>query len=595
MGIWLQKKLFGDYSDPKVVIVLQEQLRISILDLKFAGLGVVTLFAIALYALWGHIPNFYIIVFLTLFVVEIAWKLPLWSRYNREYSAGTVDVHEWTMVAWAATLYSGIVYGLSFLVVFLPMPPGNLLVVTIVAANVIFICVNVAVDMPSGASLQYIVMVLPVFVGLLITGDFWLKITALTIVVSGLVVISRSNHVSRRLADLIIVKDENDRLFQHLATEKEEAEQYRAIAENAIVEKSKFIETASHDLRQPLHALGLFQVALRNKADSPEMVHIIDSMEKSTLALQQLFTGLLDVSRLDAGVIEPEIGPYSLESIFDPMFAEFYQIAKKKDIEFRITHNNLAVHTDPILLERVVRNLIVNAMAHTDQGHVWVNAEAIDDKHMELSISDTGTGISQNHLSTIFTEFYKVKDERADEGGGFGLGLAIVKRICQLLDTNIEVTSELGKGSMFKLTMTLANVPYSAIAPAIQIDSINIENRKVLVIDDDPNILEGMHSALSEWGCEISLARSSSQALDIVTSGLFVPDIVLCDYQLGDAMNGVETSKRLRQQLSTTVAFIIITGDSKPYRIQEITANGFELLQKPVSPAALKKAMLMAL
>lgn len=613
----LRTTLWGDFSDDEKNAVMIEQLRFGVLRTSFAGMGIFVLIALLLYAVWGHIHHYFLIGFLGLFFFEASWKIPLVHRYAQHYEAGTVDIKFWMPACWLAAMYTSVVYGPAFLVLFLPLPIFNLLLGILAVAGIIFICFNVAIELPQGHILC-VMLVVPLFIGLLLSGEFLLILAALAVFVTWLVVATRNKQVHDRLADMIRLEKKNTQLVQNLATEKEEAEFLREVAEKSVVEKSRFMAMASHDLRQPLHALGLFQVTLKKRNDNPKLVSIIDSIEKSTQALSQHFNGLLDISKLDAGVVDPEFEHVHLSSIFSVLAPEFMQLAEEKSLQFTMQDHDLVIHSDPQLVERVIRNLLTNAIVHTETGFVELRAQSDSEGKVVVTVNDSGCGIPERDIERIFNEFYQVErmtteyDNLTDiastennvfgqvaqahsESQGMGLGLAIVRRICALLEIEVTVDSTLGSGTQFSLRIP-AGLPSLTEPNDLNSGADHLlMGKKVLVIDDDEKIRESMDSALTEWGCVARVCSGYSDAFKLIDGEIFSPDIVLCDYHLKFSANGVATSQSLRSILGDSIPIIIITGDSEPRRIQDIVENNFSLLQKPVSPDELKLKMLTVL
>lgn len=243
---------------------------------------------------------------------------------------------------------------------------------------------------------------------------------------------------------------ENTRLVEQMTEEKLRAERAQHSAEQANQMKSKFFAAASHDLRQPMHALALFVEVLKGREHDEQTVRLIGQVENSVEALAGMFDALLDISKLDAGVVQPHCEDVRIQALLDRMYAEFSWLAHDKGLSFEVGNCLHAVYTDPLLLERVLRNLISNAVRYTDQGGVTVTCETVDEG-VQLVVRDTGIGIAPEHFPHIFEEYYQVGNKQRDRSKGLGLGLAIVKRLEQLLGYRMKLESTLGKGSCFTL------------------------------------------------------------------------------------------------------------------------------------------------
>ena len=395
-----------------------------------------------------------------------------------------------------------------------------------------------------------------------------------------LILAIRANRQNR---ELLASKLVNQKLLESLAKEK-------LIAERAMVAKSRFLAAASHDLRQPLHAMGLFLGALRNRENDPQKMAIIEDMSKSADALNGLFNSLLDVSRLDAEIIEFNPAHVPASRMFDTLRAQFAQQASEKGIEVRIGVCDHALYCDVILLERVLRNLFANAVQYTNTGYISLYCEDQDENHKVVTLEDTGMGIPVEFSEEVFSEYYQLNNPARDRKKGLGLGLSIVSRLCELMDVPLEMESTEGKGTIFRLVVP-AGSSSSVIDQKHADTGIIASGRCVLVIDDEPQVLQSMRHMLKEWGCDVLLADSARDALKILALNNVVPDIIISDYRLADDMNGVDAVAVVRESVNTLVPAIVVTGDTSPERLKEVKETGLLLLHKPVQPNELNEVM----
>jgi signal transduction histidine kinase len=369
-------------------------------------------------------------------------------------------------------------------------------------------------------------------------------------------------------------------------------EQARKSAELANAAKTRFLAAASHDLRQPIHALGLFFAELSDRVQSVENETLIAQVEDSITAINSMLNALLDVSKLDAGVVKPNIACFKLTEIFTRLEAEFMPISIENNNQLRIRHATISVNSDPAMLERMLRNLIGNALRYTKNGRVLVAARPCGDK-VEILVFDTGPGIPEDQLDEIFYEFHQLGNPARDRRQGLGLGLAIVKRQASLLKHEIKVTSHLGRGCCFSITVPrVRNRQTESGEKSVNLNRIHsLEGFQILVLDDDIAVLEGMRGLLTRWGCQVITAASPNEAFAQLDVNQKQPELLIVDYRLPDNVSGIEVAKQLQESLAYPVAVLIITGDTGPERLREADNSGYPLLHKPVHPAKLRSTL----
>jgi signal transduction histidine kinase len=370
----------------------------------------------------------------------------------------------------------------------------------------------------------------------------------------------------------------------------EQVEAARASAEQANVAKSRFFAAASHDLRQPLHSLGLFATALRDIVGNTEGRDLVQRIGDSIGALDRLFDELLDISRLDAGTVEVRRRNVALQPLFDRLGGDFFAEAAAKDLRLRFHPTALAVSTDPLLLERVLANLVANAIRYTRAGGVLVGARRRGAQVM-LQVVDTGIGIPEDQRSLIFDEFYQVSNPGRDRRKGLGLGLAIVRRLTSLLEHPLSLRSTEGRGTCFALTLPLATGPIEA--PNAEESGERFElfaGRRALIVDDDADICDATVRLMTRWGFDARAAPRYAAARELLQGG-FVPDVILADLRLGEVIDGIGVVERLRVQLDDPVPALLISGDTGARELARVKQSGLLLLTKPVAPARLRSAL----
>lgn len=370
----------------------------------------------------------------------------------------------------------------------------------------------------------------------------------------------------------------------------EQVEAARASAEQANVAKSRFFAAASHDLRQPLHSLGLFASALRDIVSQEAGRALVQRIADSIDALDRLFDELLDISRLDAGTVEVRRRDVSLRPIFERLDAVFAGDAAARELRLRFVPTALAVHTDPILLERILANLVSNAIRYTRDGGVLVGARRRAGK-VEVCVCDTGIGIADDQRGLIFDEFYQIGNPGRDRRQGLGLGLAIVRRLTTLLGLDLRLRSVVGQGTCFTIPLPAASgAPDDTQTVRGPEHQLAFFKGRALIIDDDADIREATTHLLSSWGMDARAVGHLAGAIGQIDAG-FVPDVILADLRLGEAVDGIGVIARLREQLARPVAALLISGDTGARELARVKESGLLLLTKPVAPARLRSAL----
>lgn len=362
-------------------------------------------------------------------------------------------------------------------------------------------------------------------------------------------------------------------------------------AERANMAKSKFLAAASHDLRQPVQALVFFASALESKIGRSPAATVLSDMRGSLEALNVLLDALLDVSRLDAGIVTPQLTNFSLSVLMDRLVAEFTPPAADKKVVLKAVLTSAIVRTDPMLLGRVLQNFLTNAIRYTHRGRILLGCR----RHgtaVRIEVWDTGIGIPTERLNDIFQEFYQVGNIERDRRQGLGLGLAIVNRLSRLLDCRVQVRSVEGYGSVFSI-----DVPVVGYSSARNVSFLDTALRRdeakglVLVIDDEVSVLKGLQMVLESWGYEVVTATAEVEAMQLLADLPRLPDIIIADYRLREGHTGAEAILHIRSQFNCSIPALLITGDTAPERLREAEAHGLNLLHKPVQPGKLRSVL----
>jgi two-component system, sensor histidine kinase len=396
----------------------------------------------------------------------------------------------------------------------------------------------------------------------------------------------------RRAIDLKLL---GDNLTAQLQVEKRAAEAARGEAEVANRAKTQFFTAASHDLRQPLHAMGLFAEALRQKNHDVEVAHLVNSINESVDALEGLFSELLDISRIDSGGVEVHPEHFCMASILRKLRLHFEPVAFEKGLALRLRGAAHMVHADPLLVERIVRNLVSNAIRYTEDGTVLVSCRRRGDKLL-LQVWDSGLGISEEQQARVFEEFYQVQRAHktgAHERKGLGLGLAIVKRLADLLHAPLKLRSQLGRGTVFTLELPVGKAARQAVPSLVGKSSfgLTLQNRLIVVVEDEPAVLAGLVAVLQSWGATLAAFSSVSTCLSwahSVDATQVQPDLLIVDFRLEDSHTGVEVIGAVRSHFKRKTPAIVVTGSTMTGHEQEAQDIDFHLLTKPVAPNKLR-------
>ncbi len=404
--------------------------------------------------------------------------------------------------------------------------------------------------------------------------------------------LGQAHRIAVTVLKSIELRFENAQLVEKLQRETEIADAARKEAELANVAKSKFLASASHDLRQPIHAQGLFLDVLSRTELNPSQREILTSASAASSASAEMLDTLLDFSRIEAGVVEPHIQAFSVQPLLNKIEREFVQQADAKGLEYRSRESALVLHSDPALIEMILRNLVSNAIRYSEQGGVLVTCRRRGNEAM-LEVYDTGIGIEASQQSEVFREFHQLGNSERDRTKGLGLGLAIVDGLARTLAHRLSLHSQRGRGSVFRLTVPIAESEPDATPFMSEARVSRQLLARVLVVDDDASVRHSMLHLLHDWGCECKAVETIDEAL--VLTHDWAPAVVISDYRLRDHCSGIEVIEALRAVLGQNLPALLLTGDTAPQRIREAVESGVPVLHKPVSPSRLYHELEMML
>ncbi len=363
-------------------------------------------------------------------------------------------------------------------------------------------------------------------------------------------------------------------------------------AMEAVRAKSQFLAAASHDLRQPLHAMALFITALARRVKDPEGIEIVDSLRIAVDSMRAMFQALVDVSRLDAGTIAPAPKVFAVSDVLGKLRTDFAAQAEAKGIGLSVRDCAAAVRTDPVLLESMLRNLVHNAVKFTPSGKVLVGCRRRGGM-LRIDVLDTAGGIAPDQLESIFDEFRRLQPARKTGTEGLGLGLAIVRRLSRLLDLPVTVDSVVGRGTRFSIAVPVAGGMAPAAAPEARhpASGPSLHGARILAVDDDEMVRGAVARILSDWGCTVATAASPAEALQRIDLDGFRPSILLVDYNLGTPMDGLALVETIEKHLPEPVPAILVTGATDTDAIVRFESSGHAWLAKPVESAQLRRTV----
>lgn len=363
-------------------------------------------------------------------------------------------------------------------------------------------------------------------------------------------------------------------------------------AEHADRAKTRFLAAASHDLRQPLHAMQMYIAVLRQRIRDKQTLAIVDDVQEVSVATGRLLNSLLDVSQLEAGAIKPQFEDFPVKELLDRVAISFTPLASRKGLTVRVVPTKTFVHSDPVLMERIIGNLLSNAIRYTDKGKILLGSRRRGEK-IVVHVLDTGHGIPKDQSAAIFDDFHQLDNDERDRSKGLGLGLAIVRRLVECLDHKIELRSTMGKGSNFGVIVARASSKSwqaKGEERSEEADAFHdVTGVNILLIEDDNAVSDATLLLLQSWKCKAHSARTTEEAVAYLETHNVVPDIVLADYRLPGSLDGVEAIQRIQLALQEAVPGIVITGESDISAIREIERMGYMILSKPVRPARLRR------
>ncbi|NOZ66013.1 MAG: hybrid sensor histidine kinase/response regulator [Alphaproteobacteria bacterium] len=557
--------------------ILAEQLNLISQQIKIILIIVFVLSSLAIFAFWTVVPHEILVTWFALVNFPSLMRLVLFyaqKKYSIELRLlGVLNIllAAWSGTAWGAVGYFFPLYGDAAMLQFITVA--------------LFGLTSGSVSGLSSFSPTYFAFSIPVMTTLAyrhysIGGDVNISISIFCIIFL-IINLAFSLILQKSFLQSIRLRFENTDLVRNLRLEKDKAI-------SASEAKSSFLAATSHDLRQPLHAMGFFIESLEKLLTSPGQLHLLQKIEHTSNNLRGQLNDLLDISKIDAGIIKPHVIPLSLNDIFNSLQRTHAPMANEKNITFNILPVSWIIESDAHMIDRVLNNLVSNAIRYTDNGgKVLLGCRKKGDE-LRIEVHDTGIGIPSHLTDNIFTEYYQIDNPERDQNKGLGLGLSIVKGMCELLGYNIEVHSIIGKGTSFYLTVPLSNrLPVLARDSTQQIN-MTMKTGNIILIDDESDTLDAMSHLIGNWGHMVLSFSAEGEALNYLNEHDFMPDMIITDFRLRERRTGTQAITAINSYLNKDIPAIIITGDTARDRMLQAQESGHVLLHKPILPAKLK-------
>lgn len=570
-------------NDHKILVEQVKMLYQSMVSLLLINLIISTTLV---YAFWDVISHTTLLIWMGIMFIMLSVRTVIYLSYKNTFDSHHVTKFSRFLVFGSAA--AGLIWGAAGIFLLSPTQVDYqlfmLLCLMAMAGGSTF---TLSVYLPAYYAFAPLALI-PISIQLLLMGDS----IHLTMGIVGLVFLvaltSFNQKMNSSFKNSLQMRYENLDLIKQLHAQKIQAD-------DANKAKSKFLAAASHDLRQPLYSLSLFTSVLDETITDPKINKITDQINSSVNALKSLFDSLLDISKLDSGVIKDEKSNFFLHDIFLKLDNDLTPQALEKGLKINFSNCSYAVNSDPNLLEQILRNFISNAIRYTNKGDIKVKCEHINNVII-IKVIDTGIGIDNSEHEHIFSEFYQLGNPERDRQKGLGLGLSIVQRAAKILDHKIEMQSQLEKGSTFSISVAQAK----SLPPTNpQINQHQIENTLdnqslIIVIDDEKSIREGLQQLLGIWQYHVVTAIDGNDALEKLQSLNQKPDAIITDFRLPNEQTGLDVIDLINNEFQSDIPALIVTGDIEKHRLIEMNNRDYEILYKPV-PALKLRAFLNSL
>ena len=557
-----------------------------------ASLIAVVIGACVLIGIWGHVAATPLIAWYTLVWLNQAARIALWYGFRRAAPDAT-QAPVWARRYMWNMAFGGALFGSVTVFMFPAGAPLEQMLLLNIIAGLAAGSIAVNAYHPRSMNAYLLLILVPTFFRLLTQSGLEYGVLTFTWGFYIVLLLGFGRNQVALIRESIAMRYQNLDLVEELREKRELAEAAQKKAERANFAKSQFFTAASHDLRQPLHALGLFAASLRDAERARGNTETVDQILSSVDALESLFDELLDISKLDAGYIKPSVVHFPAADLFRKVEILYAAAARKNELRLRFVPTRETLLSDPFLLERVLSNLVSNALRYTTRGGVTVGCRRRGGE-IALEVWDSGIGIPEEQQERVFDEFYQLGNPERDRNKGLGLGLATVRRIADLLAHRVELRSRVGRGTMFRLLVPTGDPKMvAALPPPAQESDVNLlAGTVIVVIEDESAVREGMISLFTQWGCNVLAAASADEAANALAAAGLKPDAIIADYRLREHQIGADAIDTLRQRYGEAIPALLVSGDTTPELFREARERRLVLLSKPVRAARMRAALL---
>jgi two-component system, sensor histidine kinase len=539
--------------------------------------------------MWGTASPPLFAAWMVAIAANQAWRYQLARGYRNAVRAPLARAH-WGRASALGSTIAGALWGVAGVALFVPGDVGHQALLIVCLFGVVL----GGIDLTAVYKPSFYGFVLPALAPLIVRvafgGDQVHVFLAAVMLVVLAFVLRFGHNLNNLMMHSLAIRYENLDLIRELKEQTAAADAARASAEEANRGKTQFLAAASHDLRQPLHAMGLLAAALSAKVREPEVRDIVGSINLSVEALERLFSVLMDISKLDAGAVAPVRTLFALGSVLARIERQFAPLAASRSLRLAMVRTRVWIDSDAVLLERILANLIGNALNCTEHGGVVVGVRRRNGL-LWIDVVDSGIGIATRDHDRIFDEFYRSGTARDHGRQGMGLGLAIVRRLARLLEHPLEFASALGRGTRFSVAVPRTVAGSTADEPPCDLRP-NAGNAfsgaLIAVIDDEPSVVNGMRACLAQWGAIVVGAASADEIIGAIGDVGRYPDLIIADYRLAAGELGTHVIERLRDELGMTIPAMLVSGDASASAITAMRASRLDVLLKPVVPALLR-------
>ena len=561
------------------LLIEAEQIRTQYRNMPGALIGSSVTASFMAAVLFDKLPSRIVLPWLVAAYVNCIIRVALWRAFERA-NPSAEELPRWGRYAVFLAALAGVIWGASGIVLNIPGSLSYQAVVLLVTVGLAFTSTFLAAPyLPAYRAFMYPTFVLSAL-PFLFGGDLWHLLIGLGTLAFLPVVLRYAARVCHELRAAIDVRLQNAGLVEELRAQKKAAEE-------ASVAKSRFLAVASHDLRQPLHALELFVQALEETPLPAHANQLVSNVRRSVNSMEELFDALLDISRLDAGAVRPRVESLPLADLFERLSFEYAPVAKQKGLSLSVVKTSVYVRSDPTLLARIVRNLVANAVRYTERGQVTIGCRR-HGAQVRIEVWDTGPGIAPEKHALVFQEFTQLGNPDRDRRKGLGLGLAIVERLARLLGHEVELRSRVGKGSVFAVTVPRGQLDDHAILdPRAEITAhFDLGGRLVLVVQSNLADRESVRELLTTWNCEVLAAASGPEMRASLGALSRPPDLIIAD-EPGAGDSGGTVVEMLRNEFNADVPALLVSvtvGPGMPGAVRD----GLPVLHKPFRPGQLR-------